>query len=61
MHHKIMSGTITENEFYAAKLHDKLPKNVQGLLQEYANKYFTKPDEHIQFKYYQTDECILKL
>jgi hypothetical protein len=23
-------------------------------LQEYANKYFTKPDEDIQFKYYQT-------
>jgi hypothetical protein len=23
-------------------------------LQEYANKYFTKPDENIQFKYYQT-------
>jgi hypothetical protein len=24
------------------------------LLQEYANKYFTKPDKDIQFKYYLT-------
>jgi hypothetical protein len=26
-HHKIISGTILGNEFYFAKLHDKLPKN----------------------------------
>ncbi len=53
-HHKIISGTTIENEFYVAKLHDKLPKNIRGLLQEYAREYFTKPDEDIQFKYYQT-------
>ncbi len=53
-HHEIISGTIIENELYVAKLHDKLPKNIQGLLQEYANEYLTKPDEDIQFKYYQT-------
>ncbi len=39
---------------YVAKLHNKLPKNIQRLLQEYANEYLTKPDEDIQFKYYQT-------
>jgi hypothetical protein len=27
-HHKIISGTILENEFYVAKLHDKLPENI---------------------------------
>jgi hypothetical protein len=53
-HHKIISGTAIENELYVAKLHDKLPTKIQGLLQEYANKYLTKPDEDIQFKYYQT-------
>jgi hypothetical protein len=50
----MISGTTIENEFYVAKLHDKLSKNIQGFLQEYANKYLTKPDEDIQFKYYQT-------
>ncbi len=53
-HHKIISGTTFENELYAAKLHNKLPKNIRRLLQEYANKYLTKPDEDIHFKYYQT-------
>ncbi len=41
-HHKIISGITIENEFYVAKQHDKLPKNIRGLLQEYANNYFTK-------------------
>jgi hypothetical protein len=53
-HHKIISGTTIENELYVAKLHNKLPKNIRRLLQEYANRYFMKPDEDIQFKYYQT-------
>jgi hypothetical protein len=53
-YHEIISGNIIGYEFYVAKLHDKLPKNIQGLLQEYANKYFTKPDKDIQIKYYQT-------
>jgi hypothetical protein len=53
-HHKIISGTTIENEFYVAKLHNKLPKNIRRLLQEYATKYFTKPDKDIQFKSYQT-------
>jgi hypothetical protein len=54
-HHKIISGTFIENELYVAELHNKLPKNIRRLLQEYANKYLTKPDENIQFKYYQTE------
>jgi hypothetical protein len=27
-HHKIISGTTIGNEFYVAKLHDKLPANI---------------------------------
>jgi hypothetical protein len=50
---KIMSGTSIEIELYIAKLHNKLPENIGELLQEYANQYLTKPDEDIQFKYYQ--------
>jgi hypothetical protein len=49
-HHKIISGTTIKNELYVAKLHNKLPKNIQGLLQEYANKYLTKPDEEDQMR-----------
>jgi hypothetical protein len=59
-HHKTISGTTIENELYVAKLHNKLPKNIGGLLLEYANKYFIKPDKDIQFKYYQTKSNEIK-
>jgi hypothetical protein len=36
--HKILSST--NNGFYIAKLHDKLPQNIINYLQEYINKCF---------------------
>jgi hypothetical protein len=51
--HKILSST---NEgFYVAKLHDKLPQNIINYLQEYINKCFEGNKlAQRQFKYYQT-------
>jgi hypothetical protein len=51
--HEILSST--NDGFYVAKLHDKLPQNIINHLQEYINKCFegNKLAER-QFKYYQT-------
>jgi hypothetical protein len=58
---KFVSPGSSQNTFrnYVAKLHGKLPKNIRGLLHEYAKKYFTKPDEDFQFKYYQTRSNVI--
>jgi hypothetical protein len=51
--HKKLSST--DDGFYNAKLHNKLPQNIINYLQEYINKCFegNKLAER-QFKYYQT-------
>jgi hypothetical protein len=50
---KILSST--NDGFYVAKLHNKLPQNKINYLQEYINKWFEGNKlAEIQFKYYQT-------
>jgi hypothetical protein len=51
--HEILSST--NDGFYVAKLHDKLPQNAINYLQEYINKCFEENKlAERQFKYYQT-------